>query len=99
EDPPPPPLGAPHPPSLPTLEAMTQYEAVALFITRAMAAKPDFLVTNENAPAVAAITARLDGLPLAIELAAPRVKLLTPQAMLPRLESRLALLGSGGSRD
>ena len=94
-----PPLGVPDPAHLPTLEAMTQYEAVALFITRAMAAKPDFLVTNENAPAVAAITARLDGLPLAIELAAARVKLLNPQAMLPRLESRLALLGSGGSRD
>ncbi len=94
-----PPLGVPDPANLPTLEAMTQYEAVALFITRAMAAKPDFLVTNENAPAVAAITARLDGLPLAIELAAARVKLLNPQAMLPRLESRLALLGSGGSRD
>ena len=94
-----PPLGVPDPAHLPTLEAMTQYEAVALFIARAMAAKPDFMVSNENAPAVAAITARLDGLPLAIELAAARVKLLNPQAMLPRLESRLALLGSGGSRD
>ena len=71
---------------------------MALFIARAMAAKPDFAVTNENAPAVAAITARLDGLPLAIELAAARVRLLSPQAMLPRLESRLALL-EGGARD
>ncbi|MET1232036.1 MAG: adenylate/guanylate cyclase domain-containing protein, partial [Candidatus Limnocylindrales bacterium] len=93
-----PPLGIPDPANLPQLEAMAQYEAVALFIARAMAAKPDFAVTNENAPAVAAITARLDGLPLAIELAAARVKLLNPQAMLPRLESRLALLG-GGARD
>ena len=94
-----PPLGVPDPAHLPPLEAMTQYEAVALFIARAMAARPDFMVTNENAPAVAKITNRLDGLPLAIELAAARVKLLTPQAMLPRLESRLALLGGGGSRD
>jgi predicted ATPase len=63
-----------------------------------MAARPEFMVTNENAPAVAAIAARLDGLPLAIELAAARVRLLSPQAMLPRLESRLALL-EGGARD
>jgi predicted ATPase len=93
-----PPLGIPDPDHLPPLETLTQYEAVALFVARAMAARPDFTVTNENAPAVAAITARLDGLPLAIELAAARVKLLNPQAMLPRLESRLALLG-GGARD
>jgi predicted ATPase/class 3 adenylate cyclase len=93
-----PPLGVPDPAHLPALEALSLYEAVALFIARAMAAKPDFAVTNENAAAVAAITARLDGLPLAIELAAARVKLLSPQAMLPRLESRLALLG-GGARD
>jgi predicted ATPase/class 3 adenylate cyclase len=93
-----PPLGVPDPAHLPALEALSLYEAVALFITRAMAAKPDFAVTNENAPAVAAITARLDGLPLAIELAAARVRLLSPQAMLLRLESRLALL-EGGARD
>jgi predicted ATPase len=61
--------------------------------------RPDFTVDNENAPAVAEICARLDGLPLAIELAAARIKLLSPQAMLPRLSSRLALLGGGGSRD
>jgi class 3 adenylate cyclase len=94
-----PPLRVPDPAHLPPLEALAQYEAVALFIARAMAARPDFAVTNENAPAVAQITARLDGLPLAIELAAARTKLLSPQAMLPRLESRLALLGGGGSRD
>jgi predicted ATPase/class 3 adenylate cyclase len=94
-----PPLGVPDPANLPPLEAITEFEAVRLFIARAMAARPDFMVTNENAPAVAAITARLDGLPLAIELAAARVKLLSPQAMLPRLESRLALLGGGGARD
>jgi predicted ATPase/class 3 adenylate cyclase len=78
--------------------AVSQYAAVALFIERATAARPDFTVTNENAAAVAEICARLDGLPLAIELAAVRVKLLSPQAMLPRLESRLKLL-TGGARD
>ena len=94
-----PPLGVPDPAHLPTLAALTQYEAVALFIARAVAARPDFAVTNENAPAVAQIAARLDGLPLAIELAAARSKLLSPQAMLARLESRLGLLGAGGARD
>jgi predicted ATPase/class 3 adenylate cyclase len=93
-----PPLALPDPKHLPALESLSQYEAVALFVQRAMAAKPDFAVTNENAPAVAEITARLDGLPLAIELAAARIKLLPPQAMLARLQRRLSLL-SGGSRD
>ena len=65
---------------------------MALFIQRALAVRPDFTVTNENAPAVAEICVRLDGLPLAIELAAARIRLLTPQAMLARLESRLKLL-------
>jgi predicted ATPase len=58
---------------------VSQYEAVRLFIERAVAVKPGFAVTNENAPAVAEICARLDGLPLAIELAAARVKLLPPR--------------------
>jgi predicted ATPase/class 3 adenylate cyclase len=81
-----------------TPESLSQYEAVALFIERAMAAKPDFTVTNENAPAVAQISSRLDGLPLAIELAAARINVLSPQAMLTRLDHRLSLL-SGGARD
>src|SRR5829696_8319575 len=93
-----PPLELPSPGRLPPIDRLSQYEAVRLFIERAKAAKPDFSVTDENAPAVAAICARLDGLPLAIELAAARIKLLTPAAMLERLGSRLKLLG-GGARD
>jgi predicted ATPase/class 3 adenylate cyclase/Tfp pilus assembly protein PilF len=90
-----PPLSLPDPEQLPPLERLTQYEAVRLFIERARAIKPDFSVTNENAPAVAEICARLDGLPLAIELAAARVKVLTPQMILDRLSDRLKLLTSG----
>jgi predicted ATPase/class 3 adenylate cyclase len=93
-----PPLATPDPERLPGLEALSQYEAVRLFIERARAAKADFAVTNENAPAVAEICARLDGLPLAIELAAARVKLLPPKAMLGRLGRRLKLL-TGGARN
>ncbi|MCC6174425.1 MAG: adenylate/guanylate cyclase domain-containing protein [Chloroflexi bacterium] len=83
-----------------TLETadLSQYGAVALFIERASAIKADFTITNENAPAVAEICHRLDGLPLAIELAAMRIRLLTPEVMLTRLEHRLPLL-TGGARD
>ncbi len=90
-----PPLRLPDPKALPGLEALSQYEAVRLFIERAVAVKPDFQVTNENAPAVAGICDRLDGLPLAIELAAARAKLFSPQAMLTRLQRRLTVLGAG----
>ena len=95
-----PPLQLPEtrPGHLPPLEQLTQYEAVRLFIERATAVKADFQVTNDNAPAVAEICARLDGLPLAIELAAARVRLFPPQAMLRRLPERLELL-TGGARD
>ena len=89
-----PPLGLPDPSRLPDAAQLSQYEAVALFIDRATAVSPGFTVTNENAPAVAAICAGLDGLPLAIELAASRVKVLPPQAILSRLEDRLSLLRS-----
>jgi predicted ATPase len=82
---------------LPSVEALSQYEAVRLFIQRAQAVKPDFAVTSANAPAVAEICSRLDGLPLAIELAAALVKLLPPQALLKRIEKRLPLL-TGGAR-
>jgi predicted ATPase/class 3 adenylate cyclase len=93
-----PPLAVPDPSRLPPLAVLSQFESVALFVDRAKAALPSFAVTNENAPAVAEICYRLDGLPLAIELAAARIKLLTPQAILDRLGQRLALL-SGGARD
>ncbi len=89
-----PPLDLPDPERLPSLEALAQSDAVKLFIERARAVKPDFMVTAENAAAVAEICNRLDGLPLAIELAAARVKLLSPQAMLPRLRKGLDLLAS-----
>ncbi len=77
---------------------ITQYDAVRLFIQRAVSVKADFAVTNENAPAIAEICYRLDGLPLAIELSAARVRVLTPQALLARLSNRLTLL-TGGPRD
>ena len=93
-----PPLGLPDPANLPPLTQLSQFESVALFIERARAVKPDFDVTNENAPALAEICVRLDGLPLAIELAAARIRIFTPQSMLSRLENRLGLL-AGGARD
>jgi predicted ATPase len=92
-----PPLAVPDPRAV-TLETLSQYESVALFVQRAVAVKPNFVLTEESATAVAEICARLDGLPLAIELAAARVKLLSPSAMRARLESRLQLL-TGGARD
>ena len=79
-------------------EPLSQYAAVELFIRRAQAVNPGFAITNDSAPAVAEICHRLDGLPLAIELAAARVRLLTPRALLGRLEQRLKLL-TGGARD
>jgi predicted ATPase/DNA-binding winged helix-turn-helix (wHTH) protein len=93
-----PPLELPDPRHLPAVETLSQYAAVALFIQRALAVKPDFRVDNANAPAVAEICVRLDGLPLAIELAAARLKPLPPQAILARLGRRLELL-RGGARD
>jgi tetratricopeptide (TPR) repeat protein len=93
-----PPLSLPDMRHLPDLKTLSQYEAVRLFIERAKAARVDFEVTDESAPAVAEICVRLDGLPLAIELAAARIKMLPPKAMLQRLGSRLKLL-TGGARD
>ena len=91
-------LALPDPGQLPPLERLTQYDAVRLFIQRAQDVKPNFTVTNANAPAVAEICVRLDGLPLAIELAAVRIKLLPPPALLNRLSNRLNVL-TGGARD
>ena len=93
-----PPLAFPDPQHLPGVAALRDYPAIALFQDRARAVKPDFTLTEANAAAVAEICARLDGLPLAIELAVARIKLLPPEAMLTRLKSRLRLL-TGGSRD
>jgi non-specific serine/threonine protein kinase len=90
-----PPFALPDMDRLPSVERLCLYEAVRLFIERAQAVKPDFAVTSANAPAVAEICSRLDGLPLAIELAAARVKVLPPQALLKRLEQRLPLLTGG----
>jgi len=87
-------LALPDPRRLPDPVALSQYEAVALFIERAQTVTPQFEVTNTNAPAVAEICTRLDGLPLAIELAAARIRLFPPQALLTRLGQRLPLLTS-----
>jgi len=75
--------------------ALSHYEAVELFVSRDQAVKPAFQLSKTNAPAIAEICARLDGLPLAIELAAARIKVLPPQALLARLGQRLAVLTDG----
>jgi predicted ATPase/class 3 adenylate cyclase len=81
-----------------TAEAVSGYESVRLFLARAVAVRPDFRLSDENAPAIAAICDRLQGMPLAIELAAARIRLLRPEAILARLTDQLGLL-SAGSRD
>ncbi len=93
-----PPLAVPNLKQLPEREALTRYAAVALFLQRARAIKLDFQLTNTNARTIAEICARLEGLPLAIELAAARIKLLSPQALLARLDRRFQVL-AGGARD
>jgi predicted ATPase len=93
-----PPMAVPGPEGLPPLERLAQVEAVQLFVGRAGQVRPGFRLTKEVAPAVAEICARLDGLPLAVELAAARVRLLSPQAILVRLAHGLAFL-TGGARD
>ncbi len=92
-----------HPLIVPTdntlsVSELNEYPAITLFVERAQTAKSNFALTGENAKSVAEICQRLDGLPLAIELAAVRVKLLSPQAILTRLASSLKLL-TGGARD
>jgi predicted ATPase len=91
-----PPLRLAEPGEHASVDAVAAAEAVRLFVARAQAARADFALDAANAAAVAAICRRLDGLPLAIELAAARVKVLPPKALLARLEQRLPLLTSGG---
>jgi predicted ATPase len=93
-----PPLDLPDPHYLPNLERLSQYAAVQLFLQRAADVQPDFVLTAENAPIIAEICRRLDGLPLAIELAAARIKTLSPQALLARLARGFDIL-KGGARD
>jgi len=78
-----------------TPEAVAESEAGKLFLIRAKAARPDFMLTDENASAVAAISRRLDGLPLALELAAARIKTFSPSTLLSRLEHGLGFLAHG----
>ncbi len=80
---------------MPDLEALMQYEAIVLFLQRTQAVAPEFRLTDMNAPVVVEIVRRLDGLPLAIELAAARMKLLSPEALLARLNQPLQVLTSG----
>jgi predicted ATPase/class 3 adenylate cyclase len=93
-----PPLELPDLAQISSLETLAQNPAIELFIQRAQEARPDFKITNDTAPAIAEICYRLDGLPLAIELAAARIRLMPPRAMLARLEHRLEFL-TGGRRD
>jgi predicted ATPase/DNA-binding CsgD family transcriptional regulator len=90
-----PPLALPNLTRLPPIDTLPHYPAVALFLQRALATKPTFQLTSTNARPIAEVCIRLDGLPLAIELAAARINLLSPQALLTRLGQRLALLTSG----
>lgn len=87
-----PPLSLPDSAALPDLEALSQYAAIALFVQRAQAVQPDFRLNIANAPAIAKICTRLDGIPLAIELAAARIRRFPPQTLLTQLERGLAVL-------
>jgi predicted ATPase len=88
-------LALPHPKQLPSLETLAQVAAIKLFVQRAQAVKPSFLLNQANAAAVTEICRRLDGLPLAIELAAASIKVLSAQALLTRLVERFELPHSG----
>src|SRR6266540_2255176 len=90
-------LSLPDPRHLPVIEQLSQYEAVRLFIDRASLVSPHFDVDKDNAPAIAQICYRLDGIPLAIELAAARVKMLSVEQISKRLDDRFRLL-TGGAR-
>ncbi|HEY3248127.1 MAG TPA: tetratricopeptide repeat protein [bacterium] len=90
-----PPLSMPDPARLPALDDLKMYESVRLFVDRAVLSQPRFALTARNAPAVAQICARLDGIPLAIELAAARVRALSVEDIAARLDDRFRLLTSG----
>src|SRR5258708_8503896 len=89
------PLPLPDLKHLPSSESLAQYAALTLFVQRAQAIKPDFQLTEANARPIAEVCIHLDGLPLALELAAARTRLLSPQALLARLEHRLDVLTNG----
>ena len=91
-----PPLSLPDRGASLEIDALGSYDAVRLFVDRALRARPNFAVTNETAPMVAEICARLDGIPLAVELAAARARLLSPAQILAGLEDRFRLLTGGG---
>jgi predicted ATPase/class 3 adenylate cyclase len=90
-------LSLPNPKNLPELDQLPQYESVRLFIDRVMLVSPRFAITKENAPAIAQICYRLDGIPLALELAAARAKSMSVEQIMSRLDDRFRLL-TGGSR-
>jgi predicted ATPase/transcriptional regulator with XRE-family HTH domain len=92
------PLEVPDPGRLPSLADLGQIAAVRLFVERVRAVKPDFVLSEANAPAVVEIVRRLDGLPLALELVAARVRVLSPAALVTRLDRSLPLL-TGGAQD
>ena len=92
-----PPLASPDPKTLPPLCKLQQYESVQLFLDRARSASSEFHITDQNAHAIACLCSRLDGIPLAIELAAARVKMLSPYQIWRKLDENLHIL-SGGSR-
>ncbi len=91
-----PPLALPDPNRSPAFEEVERCEAVRLFVERAGASNAGFALTEENAPAVARLCARLDGMPLAIELAASRTRVLSPSMIFDRLDDRFTLLTGGG---
>lgn len=93
-----PPLAVPEPDAPLTVDHLVHIEAVQLFLERAQAARPDFTLDDENAQAVAEICRRVEGLPLAIELAAARIRMFAPAALATRLQERLSVL-TGGPRN
>ena len=93
-----PPLPVPAPQHVSDVDALARYDAVQLFVQRAEAVAPGFRLTGENAAAIGDICYRLDGLPLALELAAARVRIFSPRALLTRLSNPMHVL-TGGAKD